>query len=53
MNDAAAIKSFEGKFWDKSRSRWAERANYKPVKGKYTLIEMGEDEEDELVVRDS
>ena len=45
---ASAIKAFEKKFKDKSSNNWANRDNFNPVKGKYTLIEMdtGGDEEE-------
>ncbi|XP_022104043.1 poly [ADP-ribose] polymerase 3-like [Acanthaster planci] len=45
-----AIKAFEKKFQDKTRNKWAERENFKPVAGKYTLIEVerGEDVEEDL-----
>ncbi|XP_067685164.1 protein mono-ADP-ribosyltransferase PARP3-like [Haliotis asinina] len=45
----AAVKDFEKKFQDKTRNKWANRDSFKPVPGKYTLIEMAnEDEEDEV-----
>ena len=44
-----AIKDFEKKFKDKTRNNWADRASFKPVAGKYTLLEMaGDDEEDDV-----
>ena len=48
----SAIKSFEKKFKDKTSNNWANRANFSPVKGKYTLIEMdsGADEETDTPV---
>ena len=39
-----AIKDFEKKFKDKTRNVWASRADFKPVPGKYTLLEMDEEE---------
>ena len=49
---ASAIKAFEKKFKDKSSNNWTNRANFTPVKGKYTLIEMdtGGDEEETTTV---
>lgn len=44
----AAIKDFEKKFKDKTKNSWADRANFSPKSGKYTLIEMAEEEEDEV-----
>eukprot|EP00756_Hemistasia_phaeocysticola_P012214 Hpha_TRINITY_DN15178_c4_g3::TRINITY_DN15178_c4_g3_i1::g.129676::m.129676/K10798/PARP; poly [ADP-ribose] polymerase len=43
-NVASAIKSFESKFRDKTRNAWAQRDNFKAVDGKYTLLEMDEEE---------
>jgi len=37
-----AIKDFEGKFKDKTRNDWAKRDNFKPVDGKYTIVETEE-----------
>ena len=45
---ASAVKSFEKKFKDKTKNNWAQRASFNPVKGKYTLIEMADEEEDEV-----
>lgn len=41
----AAEKDFCKKFHDKTRNDWEDRAKFKPVTGKYTLIEMGEEDE--------
>lgn len=35
-----ALKVFESKFKDKTSNKWADRANFKPAKGRYTLIEV-------------
>lgn len=43
VNDA--IKSFEKKFKDKTKNDWNNKANFQPVSGKYTLIEMDGGEE--------
>ena len=43
-----AIKDFEKKFKDKTRNAWASRATFTPVPGKYTLIEMADEDEDEV-----
>ena len=44
-----AIKDFEKKFKDKTQNKWADRASFKPVAGKYTLLEMaGDDGEDDV-----
>ena len=42
-----AIKSFEKKFYDKTRNQWENRAKFTPVSGKYTLIEMDGSHEEE------
>lgn len=46
-NLAAAVKEFEKKFSDKTKNKWANRASFTPAPGKYTLLEMA-DEEDEV-----
>lgn len=46
-NDAAAVKDFEKKFKDKTKNNWSDRANFKAVPGKYTLLEMAGDDEGE------
>ena len=48
-----AIKDFEKKFKDKTKNAWSDRENFKPVNGKYTLLEMAgeEEEEEEIVVK--
>lgn len=35
-----AIKEFCKKFSDKTKNQWDNRANFTPVAGKYTLIEV-------------
>ena len=49
MDKDGAIKDFVKKFKDKTKNNWDDRLNFKPVPGKYTMIEMddGGDEEDE------
>ncbi|XP_050414615.1 protein mono-ADP-ribosyltransferase PARP3 [Patella vulgata] len=43
------IKMFEKKFQDKTKNKWADREDFKAKPGKYTLIEMaGDDDEDEV-----
>jgi len=37
---AEAIKEFEKKFSDKTKNKWADRADFKPAAGKYTLVEI-------------
>lgn len=41
----AAIKDFEKKFKDKTRNDWNTRDDFKPVKGKYTLLEIDTSDE--------
>ncbi|KAH3881504.1 protein mono-ADP-ribosyltransferase PARP3-like [Dreissena polymorpha] len=41
----AAVKDFEKKFKDKTRNKWEDRSNFKPSSGKYTLIEMADEDE--------
>lgn len=42
-----AIKEFEKKFKEKSANAWAARANFVPKTGKYTLLEIDYDDDDE------
>jgi len=44
-NAAAAIKSFEKKFQDKTQNQWSNRASFVAKSGKYTLVEMDETED--------
>lgn len=45
----AAVKDFQKKFKDKTKNDWAKRDAFNPVPGKYTLLEMaGDDEEDDV-----
>ena len=37
-----AVSEFSKKFKEKTRNDWANRDNFQPVPGKYTLIEVGE-----------
>ena len=41
------MADFKKKFQDKTKNKWEQRDNFKAQAGKYTLLEMGEDEEDE------
>ena len=51
-DEATVIKQFEKKFSDKTKNKWANRDKFKPVPGKYTLLEMDDDSEgDEEEVR--
>lgn len=47
----AAEKEFCKKFKDKTKNNWEERENFVPVKGKYTLLEMDDEEGGEEVRR--
>ncbi|KAI0214446.1 Protein mono-ADP-ribosyltransferase PARP3 [Lamellibrachia satsuma] len=40
-----AIAEFKKKFKDKTKNKWEDRANFVPSPGKYTLLEMDEEEE--------
>ena len=35
-----AKKTFEKKFYDKTRNAWDERSNFEKVAGKYDMLEM-------------
>jgi len=41
------VADFEKKFREKTKNKWQERDNFKAHPGKYTLLEMGEDDADE------
>ena len=41
-----AVKDFEKKFKDKTRNMWSERDKFEPMPGKYTLIEMADDDDE-------
>lgn len=46
-----AIKDFEKKFSDKTKNKWADREKFQAKPGKYTLLEMaGDDDDDEDTV---
>ncbi|XP_070559252.1 protein mono-ADP-ribosyltransferase PARP3-like [Ptychodera flava] len=45
----SAQSEFEKKFKDKTRNAWGNRDNFKPSPGKYTLLEMDQDETEEEV----
>jgi len=40
------VADFKKKFQDKTKNKWEERDSFKAHPGKYTLLEMGEEEED-------
>ena len=42
----AAEKEFTKKFTDKTKNKWEERDQFTPVAGKYTLLEMDDDDDD-------
>ncbi|KAM5148937.1 protein mono-ADP-ribosyltransferase PARP3 [Mantella aurantiaca] len=44
---ASAQKDFEKKFKDKTKNNWSERENFTPHAGKYTLIEVQHDDDEE------
>ena len=45
----AASKEFCKKFHDKTKNAWENRGSFSPVHGKYTLIEMDDDDDDQEV----
>ncbi|KAK7496119.1 hypothetical protein BaRGS_00012529 [Batillaria attramentaria] len=50
-NPTDAVKDFEKKFSDKTKNKWADRENFQAKPGKYTLLEMaGDDDDDEDTV---
>ncbi|XP_018419898.1 PREDICTED: poly [ADP-ribose] polymerase 3 isoform X2 [Nanorana parkeri] len=44
---ASAKKDFEKKFKDKTKNSWSERENFTAYPGKYTMIEVEHDDDDE------
>ena len=51
MDLESAVKLFEKKFLDKTKNKWADRDSFTPKKGKYTLIEMADEDEVDTAVR--
>lgn len=43
----SAVADFKKKFQDKTKNKWEQRDNFKAHPGKYTLLEMGEEHEDD------
>lgn len=43
----SAVKDFEKKFKDKTKNNWSDRENFTPHPGKYTMIEVEHDDDDE------
>jgi len=43
----SAVADFKKKFQDKTKNKWEQRDNFKAHPGKYTLLEMGEEDEDD------
>jgi poly [ADP-ribose] polymerase len=41
-----AVKEFTKKFYDKTRNKWESRDSFQTVAGQYTLLDMGDDDED-------
>lgn len=50
---ASAESAFGKKFKDKTKNNWADRANFVAHAGKYTLIEVEQEDEDQVVVQTS
>ena len=44
-----AENQFKKKFQDKTKNKWENKDKFVPAAGKYTLLEMGDDEEEEEV----
>ena len=42
-----AVADFKKKFQDKTKNKWEERDQFKAHPGKYTLLEMGEEDDEE------
>jgi len=51
FNFETAEKEFCKKFKDKTRNEWCDRESFKPVAGKYTLIEMDTSNEEEKTAK--
>lgn len=50
MTDSSiAVKDFEKKFADKTKNKWADHEKFVAKPGKYTLIEMAGDDEEDFV----
>ena len=42
-----AEQEFKKKFKDKTKNDWNDRDNFEPVPGKYTMIDMGDEDDDD------
>ena len=49
-DSSTASKEFRKKFKDKTKNDWSARENFTPVPGKYTLIEMDDDNDDTVLL---
>ena len=49
QSEDQAAKEFCKKFKDKTKNAWEERESFVPVKGKYMLLEMDDEEEEDEV----
>ena len=47
MTLESAVADFKKKFQDKTKNKWEDRDKFKAHPGKYTLLEMGEEDEDD------
>jgi poly [ADP-ribose] polymerase len=47
---ANAVADFKKKFTDKTRNKWEDRDNFQFAPGKYTLLDMGDDADDDVPV---
>ena len=46
-----AEKEFTKKFTDKTKNKWEDREQFTPVPGKYTLLEMDDDDDDVSILK--
>ena len=49
LDEETGKKMFGKKFQDKTKNKWEKKDNFTAVPGKYTLLEMDDDDEDEEV----
>ena len=47
-NQEAAEKEFKKKFKDKTKNNWDDRSDFTPHSGKYTLLEMDDQDSQEV-----
>ena len=53
MSQDAAVAEFKKKFKEKTKNAWEQRNKFQAQPGKYTLLEMGEEDDEEKDATDT